>query len=94
MLILEVRRALDGHRAAAVFVGGVDIDLEEAQCGQHVEAEVVELRFGEAELCFAEFLAERPFIEGELNLEGGGQRFLDLGQRLVVEALNGAARRG
>ena len=41
----------------------------------------------DAELVAAEFLAQRPLVEGELDVEGGRQRLLDLGDRLVGEAL-------
>ena len=40
-----------------------------------------------AELVAAEVFAERPLVEGELDVEGGRQRLLDLGDGLVGEAL-------
>ena len=43
VLGLEVRRALDRHRAADVDVGGVDLALGEAERGEQVEARVGEL---------------------------------------------------
>ena len=38
VLGLEVRRAFDRHRAADVDVGGLDLALGEAECGEQVEA--------------------------------------------------------
>ena len=46
-----------------------------------------EILGGDAELVAAEFLAERPLVEDELDVEGGRQRLVDLGDRLVGEAL-------
>ena len=37
MLGPEVRRAFEGHRAAAIGVGGVDLGAREAECGEQVE---------------------------------------------------------
>ena len=42
---------------------------------------------GDAELVAAELLAQRPLVEGELDVEGGRQRLVDLGDRFVGEAL-------
>ncbi len=46
-----------------------------------------ELLGGDAELVAAELLAQRPLVEGELDVEGGRQRLLDLGDGFVGEAL-------
>ena len=40
----------------------------------------------DAELVAAEFLAQRPLVEGELDVEGGRQRLVELGDRFVGEA--------
>ena len=43
MLGLQMRRAFQRHRAAAIGVGGVDLRLGEAERGQEVEARLGEL---------------------------------------------------
>ena len=48
---------------------------------------IVDLAGVEAERLDAELLAERPLVEHELDVEGGRQRLLDHGNRLVGEAL-------
>ena len=78
VLGLQVRRAFDRHRAADVDVGGLDLALGEAERGEQVEARVGELLGGDAERVAAEVLAQRPLVEGELDVEGGRQRLLDL----------------
>ena len=42
VLRLEVRRAFEGHRAADVLVGGLDVLLGEAEVGEQVERGIVE----------------------------------------------------
>src|SRR5260370_23604408 len=74
MLFLEEGRAFERHGAAAIGVGGLDVGFAEAQRRQQVEGDVVELRVGEAEGRLAELLAQRPFVEGELDVEGTGER--------------------
>ena len=87
VLGLEVRRALDGHRAADVDVGRLDLALGEAQVREQVEARLRQRLGRNAERVLQEVLAQRPLVEGELDVEGGGQRLLDLGDHLVGEAL-------
>ena len=73
MLGLEVRGALDGHGAADMDVGGVDLALGEADGGEQVEGRQRDVLRRNAELVAAEVLAEIPFVEGELDVEGGRQ---------------------
>jgi hypothetical protein len=91
VLGLELRRALERHRAAAPGVRRLDVGLGEADRGQQVEGDVVELRLGEAEAAGAELLAQRPLVEGELHVEGALERVLELLQLRLAEAL-GAQR--
>ena len=86
MLVLEMRRALDRHGAAAIVVGGLDLLPGEAQRPQHLEAWLVELGHAQAQPLPAEGLAEREAVEGVLDVERGRQGRLEPCQRLVVEA--------
>src|SRR3546814_17268865 len=47
-----------------------DLFPGEAERRQHVEGDVVQLGAGEAQLLDAELLAQRPLVEGELDVEG------------------------
>ena len=87
VLGLQVRRAFDRHRAADMDVGGLDLALAEAKRGEQVEGGRGEVLGGDAELVAAEVFAQRPLVEGELDVEGCRQRLLDLGDRFVGEAL-------
>ena len=87
VLGLQVRRAFHRHGAADMDVGGLDLALGEAERGEQVEGRGGEILGGDAELVAAEFFAERPLVEGELDVEGGRQRLLDFGDRFVGEAL-------
>jgi len=77
VLGLEVRGALDRHRAADMDVGGLDLALAEADRGEKVEARIDELLRRDAELG-DDVIAQGPLVEHELDVEGGGQRLLDL----------------
>ena len=87
VLGLQMRRAFDRHGAADVDVGGLDLALGEAEmrrAGRSSE------RRGFGRRCRArraEVFAQRPLVEHELDVERGRQRLLDLGERLVGEAL-------
>ena len=89
VLGLQVRRALDRHRAADVDVAGLDLALGEAEvrrAGRRSARRSASRRATPS--CVAQkLLAERPLVEGELDVEGGRQRLLDLGDGLVGEAL-------
>ena len=87
VLGLEVRRAFHRHRAADVHVGGFDLALGKTDRGEQVEAGRGNRLGVEAERGAQEVLAERPLVEGELDVERGRQHRLDLRQRLVGEAL-------
>ena len=68
-------------------VGRLDILLREAEPGEEIEPRIGEFRLADAEPLFQEFLAERPLVEGELDVEGGGERHLELAEHLLGEAL-------
>src|SRR3546814_20287575 len=60
--------------------------LREADGGEQVEGEVVQLRRREFQRVGAERLAEGPLVEDELDVEGGGQCLLDLLDLGLAEA--------
>ena len=90
---LQVRRALDRHRAADVLVGLVDLRAGEAERAQQVEAGLARLGHRDAEPR-QRLLAERPGIEGEAELEDAGQRRLDLVESSSVKPLAVQRSRG
>ena len=84
VLGLQVRRAFDRHGAADVDVGGLDLALGEAEMREQVEARRGEVGGVDAELVAQEVGAQRPFVEGELDVEGGRQRLFHLLDRFVA----------
>jgi hypothetical protein len=70
-----------------MVVGRVDLRPGEAEVAQEVEARIAQLVRGDAEHLGAELLAERPLVEDEADVEGRGQRRLDLGDLLWAEAV-------
>ena len=89
VLFLDIGCAFQGHRPAAKGVRRFDFLLAEAERLQHVEAEVVELIRAETQRFRAEFLAQGPFVERELDVEGAGERGFDGLDRLGREAFVG-----
>ncbi len=87
MLGLQVRRALQGHRAAAIGVGGVDLGPGEAERRQQIEGRIIERARRDPQTFDAKLFAEGPFVEREFDVEGRGERSLGGGQRLIIEAL-------
>ena len=87
MLGLEVRGALDGHRAADVGARLFDLLLGEAEVREQVEVRVVQRLGGDLQHVLEEVFAERPLVEDERQLERTGQLLLDLLEDLVGEAL-------
>src|SRR5438876_3167200 len=87
MLGLEMRRALQRHRAAAPAVGGVDLGPGEAERRQQLEARIIERARRDPQTVEAESFAQGPFIKRELDVESRGERRFDGGERPVVEAL-------
>ena len=85
VLGLQMRGAFDGHRAADMDVGGLDLAPGEAQCGEQVDARISEFFRREAELGH-DIVAQRPLVERELDVEGGGKRLLDFLDRLGRES--------
>ena len=82
-----MRRAFHRHRAADVHVGGLDLALGEADRGEQVEIRRRDRFRRDVERVAQEVLAKGPLVEGELDVERGRQRLLDLGQGFVGEAL-------
>src|SRR5436309_1704265 len=72
-------------RAADMHVGGLDLALGEAERGEKIEPRIGELLRRDAELAH-ELLAQRPLVEGELDVEGAAHRLLRLLDRLWREA--------
>ena len=87
VLCLQVRCAFHRHRTADVDVGGLTLALAETDRGEQVEAGGGDRLRLDAERVADEVLAQRPLVEGELDVECGRQRLLDPGDGLVGEAL-------
>ncbi len=87
----KMRRTLQGHRPAAPGVGGVDLGAAEAERRQQIESRIIQRARRDAEPLGAEILAEGPFVEGEFDVEGGGECGLGGGERAVVEPLRAQA---
>src|SRR6202030_172471 len=83
--------ALEGHRAAAPGVGGLDLGAREAERGQQVEAGIGERGRGDTEALGAEGLAKGPFVEGEFDVEGGGESGFEGGEGRFVKAFRSEA---
>ena len=77
MLVFDMRRPFQGHRAAAIDVGGIDFALRETQFGQQVEIGHVHAIRREAQLCGAELLAQCPFVEDKANVKRRGEGRFD-----------------
>src|SRR6185312_16928916 len=74
---------------AAIGVRRLYLAARETERGEQVETGLVEPGSVETEPLGAEGLAERPLVEGELDIEGRGDRRLDRGDRGGVEAFFG-----
>jgi hypothetical protein len=59
-----------------VDIGGLDLGLAEAEPGQQFEGRILELFGRNLEDLGEEIGAQRPFVEGEFDVEGAGQRRL------------------
>ena len=81
VLGLQMRRAFERHRAADMRCWRRSMSLlREAERGQQIEAAGRRAaRRVKLQHVAAELLAERPLVEGELDVEGGGEARLDLG---------------
>src|SRR5262249_53310555 len=86
MLRLEMGGTLDGHGAADMDIGCLDLALAKAERGEKLKARVGKLVRRNAETC-NDLLAQSPFVEDKLNVEGSRQRLLDLLNCLGREAL-------
>src|SRR5580658_9533003 len=72
MLGFEVRRALQGHRAAAPAVGGVDLGPGEAERRQQLEAGIIERARRDPETVDAESFAQRHLLNVNLTSKAEG----------------------
>ena len=86
VLGLQMRRALDRHGAADMDVGRLDLAPGEAEMREQVEARRGEIGRRDAELVAQKVGAQRPFVEDELDVEGGRQRLLHLLDRFGRKA--------
>ena len=87
VLVFQVWCALEGHGAANVLVGRLDVGLREAEMGEQVELGIVEFFGRHAKRLGEEGIAERPAVKDELDVEGGSERAFDRAQGFVGEAL-------
>jgi hypothetical protein len=93
VLLLQVRRAFEGHGAADVVVGGLDLGLVKPRWRRR--SKVGSFSFSrDAEGGGAELLAQGPLVEDEADVEGRGKRGLDLLDLRRAEALRRGARCG
>src|ERR1700694_2635857 len=87
-LVLDERRAFQGHPAADHVGRFLDLRLAEAQrVAQDRVVPIGELSIGHPELLAAKLFAQYVLIEDEADLERAEQLRLDLRDRLLVEAL-------
>ena len=89
MFVLDMGRAFQGHGPADKGVGGVDLVGAESQRFQHFEGHLIEAGGVQAKGVYAEFLAQRPLVEDETDVEGFGQRPFDGGDSVSVEFFGG-----
>ena len=86
MLIFEMRRTFNGHSAADVFAGFVDLNFGKAEFSEQIEAGGVVLLRSVAQAlhqCFA----ENPGCEGEFQFKDAWQRAFRLFQIHRAESL-------
>src|SRR5205085_1258830 len=86
VLGFEMRGALEGHGAADVDVGGLNVALAEAEEGQQVERHVAELGIADAE-ALEEIGAEGPLVEDEFYVERRLGRAVERGDLVVGKTL-------
>ena len=92
MLDLEMRRAFEGHGAADIDIGGLDLGAGKAEKGQEIEIRILQLFRRNLQDAGEEFGAERPSVEDEFDVEGGAEQSLDLVEFRLREALRLQAR--
>ena len=63
-------RAFQGHGAAAIGVGGLDLGLGEAEPREKVETRLIQFRVRHLEGVGAELVAEGPAVGGKADVEG------------------------
>jgi hypothetical protein len=80
-------RSLEGHGAADVDVGGLDVGLRIPQEGEQVEGRIVEPVRRHFQRAGEEVLAQGPAVEHELDVEGRFQALLHRLDLLVGKAL-------
>ena len=82
-----MRRAFQGHCAAAINVRGRDVGARKPERGQHVEPHIVERRGIESEGFGAEVLAQGPLVERERDVEAAAERIFDRRDGVLGETL-------
>ncbi len=79
MLLLQMRRAFDRHGAADIDVGGVDFGAAKSRGrARRSKFWIVQLLGRHFQRAGEKIGAERPFVEDEFDVEGAGQRLLQL----------------
>src|SRR5208282_5664415 len=73
VLWFQMRRALDGHGAADVTVGGVDLGTGKAKRRQKIKFRVLKVFSRNFEGLGQKLSAKRPFVEDEFDVEGVAQ---------------------
>ena len=92
MFDLEVRSAFERHRPANMDVCCFDVSLREAEEGEEFERRIIQLIRRNIKRPGEEVVAQRPFVEHELDVEGRRHALFNSGDLLIREAL-GAQRR-
>ena len=87
MLMSEIGRALERHRAAGEAVRGLDLGLGEAERAKEVEARRVIALRRDLERAAQRLRSERPLVEDEADVERAGERRFDLVDRGLRQAL-------
>jgi hypothetical protein len=94
MLGLQMRRAFQRHRPAAIELACSISALVKPRLRQQIEIRRrPACSSGSPSLSVQKVLAQRPFVEHELDVERGRQRLFDLGEFRVAEALGLEPRR-
>ena len=73
-------------------IGGLDLLLRETDMREQVEARLLDFLGRNLQRAGEEIGAECPFVEDEADVESGGERAIDLGERGGVKALGAESR--
>src|SRR3954452_14831084 len=86
MLGIEAGGAFERHRSAGIFIGKLDVAPRKTDLGQEIEIRLVEPLSPKLQHVNAESLPQRPFVEGEFDVEGRYHRLLGGGDLVRSEA--------